>query len=116
MHGKIDRLPLEYGGEQNRSLTDSVPGQLTVLPCLGIVRGSFCPHYDGEVERRPSLHRLLRENKIASGYAADDGAAAHFIDGELAYAVSSRPHAKVYRAIEVDGMLIEEAIETRYLG
>ena len=95
--------------------TDSLPGQFTVLPCLGIIRGSFCPHYDGETERRPSLHQLLSEDKITSGYAADDGAAVHFIDGEFACAVSSRPHAKVYKVANVDGQIIEEEIETQYL-
>jgi dipeptidase E len=97
-------------------ITDSLPGQFTVLPCLGIIRGSFCPHYDGEAERRPSLHKLLSEGKINSGYAADDGAAAHFIDGELAFTVSSRPRATVYKVGRVEEQVIEEAIETHYLG
>ncbi len=97
-------------------ITDSVPGAYSVLPCLGILRGSFCPHYDGEVERRPSLHQLLSEDKIASGYAADDGAAAHFINGEFACAVSSRSNAKVYKVDKVDGQVTEEAIQTHYLG
>jgi dipeptidase E len=96
--------------------TDSVPGQLNVLSCLGIIQGSFCPHYDGEVERRPSLHKLLGEDKIINGYAADDGAATHFIDGEFACAVSSRPHAKVYRVGKVDGQVTEQAVATQYLG
>jgi dipeptidase E len=95
--------------------TDSVPGAYSVLSCLGILRGSFCPHYDGEAERRPSLHKLLSEDKIASGYAADDGAAAHFINGEFACAVSSRSHAKVYKVGKVDGQVTEEVIETHYL-
>ncbi len=96
--------------------TDSVPGAYGVLPCLGIIRGSFCPHYDGEVERRPSLHKFLSEDKIISGYAADDGAAAHFIDGEFACAVSSRSHAKVYKVDKVDGQVMEEVMKTHYLG
>ena len=41
--------------------TDSIPGEYRVLPCLGIFRGSFCPHYDEEVDRRPSLHKFLAE-------------------------------------------------------
>ena len=32
--------------------TDSVPGELRMLRCLGLVPGSFCPHYDGEAQRR----------------------------------------------------------------
>jgi dipeptidase E len=58
---------------------------------------------------------LLSEDKIASGYAADDGAAAHFINGEFACAVSSRSHAKVYKVGKVDGQVTEEVIETHYL-
>jgi dipeptidase E len=96
--------------------TDSVPGPYGVLPCIGILRGSFCPHYDGEVERRPSLHKMLSEGKIVSGYAADDGAAAHFIDGEFFGGVSSRPHAKVYKVDKVDGQVIEAVMKTHYLG
>ncbi len=96
--------------------TDSIPGKFSVLSCLGIIRGSFCPDYDGEVKRRQSLHKLLSENEIISGYAADDGVAAHFINGELVYAVSSRPHAKVYQVGKVDGKVIEEDLETYYLG
>ncbi len=90
--------------------------QFSMLPGLGIIQGSFCPHYDGEVERRPSLHQLLNEDKIINGYAADDGAAAHFVDGELSCAISSRPQAKVYKIGKVDGQVVEEVIETHYLG
>jgi dipeptidase E len=96
--------------------TDSLPDQFTVLSCLGIIRGSFCPHYDGEPERRLSLRQMLSEDKIKSGYAADDGAAAHFIGGEFAYAVSSRPHAKVYKVAKLDEQIVEAAIETQYLA
>ena len=96
--------------------TDSVPGRYRVLSCLGILRGSFCPHYDEEVDRRPSLHKFLSEDKIAGGYAADDVAAAHFINGEFDRAVSSRPDSKVYKVGNIDGRVLEETIETRYLG
>lgn len=97
-------------------ITDSLPGALTVLPGLELLRGSFCPHYDGETKRRPSLHQFLLEDKISNGYATDDGAAIHFIDGEVACAVSSRPHAKAYVVRKVKEQVIEEAIATHYLG
>jgi peptidase E len=54
--------------------TDSVPGTLGVLAALGILKGSFCPHYDGEPGRRPSLHRFHLNGRIKPGYAADDSA------------------------------------------
>jgi dipeptidase E len=96
--------------------TNSIPGICRVLPCLGMIKGSFCPHYDGEAERRPTLHQFLSEGKILGGYAADDGAAAHFINGEFSRAVSSRPHAKVYKVDHVNGQVKEAEIQTHYLG
>ncbi len=96
-------------------ITDSMPGELRVLSCLGYLRGSFCPHYDGEPERRPSFHRLLNENKIKPGYAADDGAAIHYINEEPFAMVSSRPTAKVYKLSKPDNSVMEETQDTRYL-
>lgn len=40
-------------------ITDAVAGQLSVLPGLGFLAGSCCPHYDGEPERRPASTRML---------------------------------------------------------
>jgi peptidase E len=91
-----------------QGVTDSVePGRLHAIPCLGFLPGSNCPHYDGEPERRPSYHRLLREGRIRAGYAADDGAGLHFVGGKLVRCVSSRPAARVYR-VEVSSSGVEE--------
>lgn len=95
--------------------TDSVPGRLGVLAGLGFLRDGFCPHYDGEVERRPSLHRLLAEDRILPTYAADNSAAAHFVDEQLFNVVSSVPSAKVYRVLKTDGQVAEEVLNTKYL-
>jgi peptidase E len=80
-----------------QGVTDSMPGALGAIGALGILPGSFCPHYDGEPERRPAYHRLLREGRIAAGYAADDGVALHFVDHRLSRAVASRPTGRAYR-------------------
>jgi len=78
-------------------VTDSIAGDLTPLECLGILPGSCCPHYDGEKDRRPSYQRMIGEGRIADGFACDDGAGLHFIDGKLARVVSSRENARGYR-------------------
>jgi peptidase E len=96
-------------------LTDSVPGQLLSWPGLGLLPGSFSPHYDGEPERRPAFQHLLAEGKMKPGWAAEDGAAAHFVDDKLWRLVSSRPGARVYRLSYTDGKVIEEALETQIL-
>jgi len=96
-------------------VTDSIPGALTPLKCLGFLAGSFCPHFDGEPMRRPEFHRLLKEGKIPAGLAADDGAAVHFIDGKLERAVASRPKAMAYQLGIENGEVAERGILPRYL-
>jgi len=96
-------------------ITDSVPGSLSPLKCLGWLPGTACPHYDGETERRPSFHRLLAAGRIPPGYAADDGAALHFVDGSLAEVVASRPAARAYRLAIEEGVVAETALPQRVL-
>lgn len=96
--------------------TDSLPGKLTALPCLGLLKGSFTPHYDGEAERRPTLHQMLLEGQIRGGLAADDGVAVHFLDGESGPVVSSRAEVRAYRVALENGLVVEETLETRFLG
>jgi len=97
-------------------VTDSVPGRLTALHGLGFLAGSHCPHYDGEVKRRPAYHRLIAGKEVIGGYAADDGTALHFIDGALRHIVSSRPDARAYRVSLRDEAVVEEILPPRYLG
>jgi peptidase E len=98
-----------------QGLTDSIPGPYTALKCLGFLPGSCSPHYDGEVQRRPRFHQLLAEGKIQPGLALDDGAAAHFVDGELRQVVTSRPNARAYRLDMVTGQVVERALDVSYL-
>ncbi len=96
-------------------VTDSFPGELRVLRCLGFLKGSNCPHYDGEPERKPSYHRLLAEGLISEGYAADDGVALHFLGTQMEKIVRSRPHAKAYRLEKVGETVKESPLEPTYL-
>lgn len=90
-----------------QSTTDSAPGELQPLTCLGLLPGSFSPHYDGEPARRPALHRLLQDGQIKPGFAAEDGAALHFVDEHVWRAVRSRPTARVYE-VSIAGSRISE--------
>ena len=77
--------------------TDSFGAALDPLPDgLGLLPGSFCPHYDGEELRRP-VYRSLVDDGFPPGYAADDGAALHFEGTELREIVTTRPGATGYR-------------------
>lgn len=93
-------------------VTDSYGDKLEPLKALGFLSGSNCPHYDGEVERRPTYRKLVDDGILQPGIAADDGAAIHYIDGEIKRIVSSRPEAKAYFISPGN----EEELETHYLG
>ena len=69
---------------------------------LGLLPGSYCPHYSGEPARRPVFHALVAAGVLPPGIACDDGGAAHFADGELAGIIAERPDATGYR-VRPDG-------------
>jgi peptidase E len=93
-------------------VTDSFGPDLDpLLDGLGIIAGSFCPHYDGEERRRP-VYRELVAGGFPAGYAADDHAAFHFVGTELREVVSAREGACGYR-VEAGS---ETPIEPRLLA
>lgn len=96
-------------------VTDSFGGLEPLHDGLGLIDATACPHYDGERERRPTYQRLIGEG-LASGFAADDGAALHFVGTEFAEVVSSREQAAAYRVELVDGRVTESRLPVRFLG
>ncbi|WP_404346671.1 Type 1 glutamine amidotransferase-like domain-containing protein [Sutcliffiella horikoshii] len=96
-------------------VTDSFGDVLEPIPCLGFLKGSNCPHYDGEVKRRPSYQEMVANNNIIPGIATDDGVALHFVNNKLEHIVSSRQSAKAYKVF-FNEKLIEEELPTKYLG
>jgi len=95
-----------------QGLTDSTAGELREMPCLGLLAGSYCPHYDGEAERRPTYRRLVGGGTIADGYACDDGAALHFEGTRLVRAIASRPRARAYLVEKRAGEAFETPLDT----
>lgn len=96
-----------------QGLTDSFAGKLAVLECLGFLKGSCCPHYAGEPERRPGYRDLILQNSIMPGYAIDDGAAIHFVGDDVHRVVASRPNANAYYVRMVDGSVDEEPLRKK---
>lgn len=96
--------------------TDSVPGTLSALSCLGYLPGSFTPHFDGESDRRPSLVRMVSGLELPEGWAADDGAAIHFKDGQLFQCIASRLGAAVHRIERHNGEVAISPLPTEFLG
>jgi dipeptidase E len=92
-------------------VTDSFGPQLDALECLGFLRGSACPHYDGEELRRPRYRELIAGG-LPAGIAADDGVGLHFTGTDLAAVVTCRAGAAAYR-VTADG---EERLDARLLA
>jgi dipeptidase E len=92
-------------------VTDSYPGCYAPLRCLSFLRGSFCPHYDGEPKRRPVYQRLVRSGILPGGYAADDNVGLVYRDGRLEHIVTSRQRARAHRLRMHAGKLIEDALK-----
>lgn len=76
--------------------TDSWEDDLHALDCLGFIKGSCCPHYSGEKDRRPSYQKMVKTRRIAPGVAIDDGAAVHFVNGKLRAVISAKEGASAY--------------------
>src|SRR5215469_6054255 len=93
--------------------TDSYGG-VDPIKCLGLLKGSASPHFDGEPDRRPKFIELIKSGQIKGGLALDDGAGALFLNEKLSECVSSRKKAGAYRFKSKTAK--EERLSVRYLG
>jgi dipeptidase E len=98
-----------------QGLTDSWSDRLRPLNCLGFLPSSCCPHYDGEADRRPSLHQLLANGEISSGIAIEDWTGAHFRGTELHRVVASKLGVRAYSVRAVNGSVQEVPLPVDYL-
>ena len=97
------------------STTDSFGPLAPLADGLGLLPGSFCPHYADEPGRRP-LYRSLVADGFPPGIACDDLAAVHYVGTDLAEVVASDPTARAYRVDRgTDGSAAEEALPARLL-
>lgn len=99
------------------SSTDSF-GALAALPDgLGMLRGSACPHYDGEPGRPEQFRAAVGSGELPEGYAADDHVALVWRDGELVEAVAERAGARAFRvAADGRGGAVETPVPVRLLA
>jgi dipeptidase E len=99
-----------------RGITDSYgPGLNPLENGLGILEGSFCPHYDSD-PRRPAAFADYVRSTGRTGLAAEDGVALHYVDGSLARVVTSRPAASAWRVAAEGSRVRAERLVPEYLG
>lgn len=78
-----------------QGITDSV-WPLGVVEGLGFLKGSCCPHFDSEAERKQAYTSRVQSGIAKPGLALEDDAAAHFIDGKLHAIVVTKQHKKAF--------------------
>lgn len=78
---------------------------------LGLLPGSFCPHYDTENLREPTYRAAVASGQLPGGYGCDEGAAVHFVDGRFHQALIERSGARAQRLtpspVEASGIISE---------
>lgn len=95
--------------------TDSRPKALSIVKCLGFLKGSHSPHYDGEPGRRPLYERLIASGELLPGYACDNDAGIFFEGTEVRRVVSTRADARVYFVDRVNGTAVERVLDAEPL-
>jgi peptidase E len=96
--------------------TDSRPKALSIVKCLGFIKGSHSPHYDAEAGRRPLYHALIGSGQMKAGYACDNDAGIYFEETEPKRFLSARDGAKVYYVSASGGTVTERAFDMEPLG
>jgi len=94
-----------------QGITDSWASNLNVMECLGFLQGMACPHYQEEIDRRPSLHQMLKNEKAMPGYAIDGGAAVHFKNGGYHRSLQFYPDSHTYHVSFENGEIIEKKMK-----
>ena len=77
-------------------ITDSWASNLKMMPCLNFVKGTCCPHYDEEPERKPAVKNFLLRSKIKNVYAVDGGAALHIKNEKIFRSVIFKKNKSSY--------------------
>ncbi len=99
------------------AITDSFGSDLKPMNCLDFLPFSHCPHYTSKA-RRIAYADNIANGTISDGYAVDDGAALHFVDGKLHRVISSREEASAYHVYQETsgGKVKQEKLIPEYLG
>lgn len=95
--------------------SDSRPQALSVVTCLGFLKGSHSPHYDAEAGRRPLYQSLIGSGAIKPGYACDNDAGIYFENDSVCRVVTARPDAKVYYVSVENGQVAERELPAEAL-
>jgi dipeptidase E len=91
-----------------QGITDSYQDRMDILPCLSLLPGCGCPHYDSEADRQPLVHGLIQNHTITSCIAVENGAAVHYKNHQFHQSVAFQAGKQAYTVKQGAGKIIEE--------
>ena len=91
-----------------QGVTDSWSSDLKIMSCLNFVKGTCCPHYDEEPERKPAVKKFLMSGKIKDVYTVDGGVALHIKDEKEFKSVVFRKDKGSYRTFLEKKEIVEK--------
>ena len=96
-------------------ITDSWSSNLKIMPCMNIIKGTCCPHYDEEPERRPTVKKMIMSKKLKNIFAVDGGAALHIKNENIFKSVSFREQKSSYEVSLLRGKLVERSFKKSFI-
>ena len=79
---------------------------------MGLIRGTFCPHYNSMtrgIPRRKDFRDLIRRAG-GTGIAIENNCAIVFLDGRFHKVIRSKSYARAYKVYKSAGEVISEQI------
>lgn len=99
----------------NGGTTDSRPAELSIVEGMRFIDQSHCPHYNSEKSRRPLYHNNILNGALSDGYACDDRAAIHFLNGKVQQAVALDRENHSYYVYQKNGEIIEKRLASKII-
>ena len=92
-------------------LLGTIDAGFELLPGLGLVAGSACPHYDSEPVRRAAYDDAIAAGRLAPGLAIDDGVAVYIVAGYVREIIRARQGQAVFVGVEQNGTTDRAALK-----
>ena len=94
----------------DRGITDSFAKELTIINCLGLIKGIACPHFDEEIEREPYVNDLVKREVIKSCICIEGNCALHIKNDFEYYSIDFGKGKKCFRVTKENNNLKKEIL------
>ena len=93
-----------------KGITDSYAEELTIIDCLGFVKGNACPHFDEEKEREPYVNDVINREIIKSCICIEGNCALHIKNNIEYSSIDFGNCKKCFRVYKANNTLKKEIL------